>query len=327
MRGKADPGINPAKKVFLGLNIYILTMVLIQIFYVITAAVFIVLSPDLNFLIDGDMAVGLISLAATFTGLLAAGIYFCDIDKRYGLFEARDYAAVSADYKGSFFNRLSVKTESMKFRDLICLIAAVISAQILAVAADIPIEALLNSIGYTSELSPAATADYTLNWALVIYSVIWGPVIEEIVFRGFVLRGLLPYGKKRAIIISALAFSLMHGDISQLVFTFMAGLILAHAALRFSLGWAVILHVFNNGVLGTLLPLAAESMPEDVFVWAYMAVAAVCLVTAFLYLREISGKGKYAEDKKPVFKDLINIWFIMFFVWEILETALSVSPL
>lgn len=327
MRGKADPGINYAKKVFLGLNIYILTMVLIQIFYVITAAVFIVLSPDLNFLIDGDMAVGLISLAATFTGLLAAGIYFCDIDKRYGLFEFRGYTAVSADHKYSFLKGLSVKTESMKVRDLMCLMAAVISAQILAIAADIPIEALLNFFGYTSELSPAATADYTLNWALVIYSVIWGPVIEEIVFRGFVLRGLLPYGKKRAIIISALAFSFMHGDISQLAFTFMAGLILAHAALRYSLGWAVILHVFNNGVLGTLLPLAAESMPEDVFVWAYMAVAAVCLVTAFLYLREISGKGKYAEDKKPVFKDLINIWFIVFFIWEILETALSVSPL
>ena len=44
-------------------------------------------------------------------------------------------------------------------------------------------------------------------------------------------------------------------------------------------------------------------------------------------LWEISGKGKDAEDKKPVFKDLINIWFIIFFVWEILETALSVSPL
>lgn len=327
MRGRADPGINYSKKVFLGLNIYIFTMVLVQIFYIITAAVFLVLSPDLNFLIDGDMAVGLISLAATLIGLLSAGFYFCDIDKRYGLFEVRDYAAVSAGRKDSFLKRLSVKAESMKGRDLICLMAVIISAQILSAAADLPIEALLNLFGYTSELSPAATADYTLNWALVIYSVIWGPVIEEIVFRGFVLRGLLPYGKRRAIIISALAFSLMHGDISQLAFTFMAGLILAHAALRYSLGWAVILHVFNNGVLGTLLPLAAESMPEDVFVWAYMAVAAVCLVTAFLYLREISGKGKYAEDKKPVFKDLINIWFIIFFVWEILETALSVSPL
>ncbi len=327
MGGTADPGINHAKKVFLGLNIYIFTMVLIQIFYVITAAVFVVLSPDLNFLIDGGMAAGLISLAATLIGLLTAGLYFCDIDKQYGLFEVKDYAAVSMDSKDSFLKRLSVKTESMKVRDLICLMAAVISAQILAVSADIPIEALLNFFGYTSKLSPAATADYTLNWALVIYSVIWGPVIEEIVFRGFVLRGLLPYGKKRAIIISALAFSLMHGDISQIVFTFMAGLILAHAALKYSLGWAVILHVFNNGVLGTLLPLAAESMPEDVFVWAYMSVAAVCLVTAFLYLREISGKGKHTEYKKPVFKDLINIWFIMFFVWEILETALSVSPL
>lgn len=327
MRDKADPGINHAKKVFLGLNIYIFTMVLIQMFYVITAAVFMVLSPDLNFLIDGDMAVGLISLAATLIGLLAAGFYFCDIDKRYGLFEVRDYAAVSADRKDSFLKRLSVKAESMKGRDLICLMAVIISAQILSVAADLPIEALLNFFGYTSELSPAATADYTLNWALVIYSVIWGPVIEEIVFRGFVLRGLLPYGKRNAIIISALAFSLMHGDISQLAFTFMAGLILAHAALKYSFGWAVILHVFNNGVLGTLLPLAAESMPEDIFVWAYMSVAAVCLVIAFLYLKEVSGKGKNAEDKKPIFKDLINIWFIIFFVWEILETALSVSPL
>lgn len=327
MRGTADPGINYAKKIFLGLNIYIFTMVIFQIFCVITAAVFMVLFLDQNFLIDGDMAVGLISLAATFIGLLAAGFYFCYIDKQYGLFEDKDYAAVSADGKDSFLKKLSVKAESMKARDLVCLMAAVISAQILAVAADLPIEALLNSIGYTSRLSPAATADYTLNWTLVIYSVIWGPVIEEIVFRGFVLRGLMPYGKRRAVIISALAFSLMHGDISQLVFTFMAGLILAHTALKYSLGWAVMLHVFNNGVLGTLLPLAAESMPEDVFVWAYMAVAAVCLVISFLYLREISAKGKNTEDKKPVFKELINIWFIIFFVWEILETALSVSPL
>jgi membrane protease YdiL (CAAX protease family) len=93
----------------------------------------------------------------------------------------------------------------------------------------------------------------------ILYVVLFGPIIEEIVFRGGIMRYLERYGANFAIVISSLAFGLYHIILFQAVFAFFCGLILAYTAGRFSLKWAVLLHILNNGISSVF---SLTDMPE-----------------------------------------------------------------
>ena len=43
-------------------------------------------------------------------------------------------------------------------------------------------------------------------------------------------------------------FGLMHENIPQSVFAFMVGIILGYVAIEYSIWWAIILHIINNGL-------------------------------------------------------------------------------
>jgi len=65
---------------------------------------------------------------------------------------------------------------------------------------------------------------YDLSFFIVI-----GPILEEVLFRGIILEGLLSrYKPARAILYSSLLFGLMHIDIFRIFHTFLAGLIFSY---------------------------------------------------------------------------------------------------
>ena len=61
-------------------------------------------------------------------------------------------------------------------------------------------------------------------------AVFLAPVAEELFFRGLLLRMLAPYGERKAGLISAITFALLHGNFFQMPYAFTAGLLLACAA-------------------------------------------------------------------------------------------------
>lgn len=70
---------------------------------------------------------------------------------------------------------------------------------------------------------------------------------EEFLFRGCVLSSLMPYGKKTAVILSALLFALMHGNFAQFFYTFAAGIVLALVYIETGSIWTpTFIHLFNN---------------------------------------------------------------------------------
>ncbi|MBR2721999.1 MAG: CPBP family intramembrane metalloprotease [Clostridia bacterium] len=70
---------------------------------------------------------------------------------------------------------------------------------------------------------------------------------EELLFRGVILSNCLPFGRFRAIFISALLFSLMHQNAEQIFYAFVAGILLGILYERTRNIWyCVFLHVLNN---------------------------------------------------------------------------------
>lgn len=72
-------------------------------------------------------------------------------------------------------------------------------------------------------------------------------IIEEFVVRGVTMQSLRKYGDKFAIIVSACFFSILHGNMLQIPYTFVGGLILGYLAIKTKSLWPpMILHFVNN---------------------------------------------------------------------------------
>lgn len=80
-----------------------------------------------------------------------------------------------------------------------------------------------------------------------VYTCIAAPVTEELMYRGFVLKNLSRVSQRFGIIMSALLFGLMHGNISQFIFAFFMGIFFAHIDVKHnSLLPSIIVHAFAN---------------------------------------------------------------------------------
>lgn len=83
---------------------------------------------------------------------------------------------------------------------------------------------------------------------LVTYALLPG-LIEELVFRGWVLGALQPFGERRALLLSALLFGLLHGNLTQLPFALLLGLVFGFITLRTGRLWpCMVIHGLNNAM-------------------------------------------------------------------------------
>ena len=93
-----------------------------------------------------------------------------------------------------------------------------------------------------------------------IYIAIMPAIFEELFIRKAILNYSKKYGTTFAIISSALLFSIMHLNISQSLFAFIMGIILAIVALRFnSIIPTGIIHFLNNGYAALTLIFAENN--------------------------------------------------------------------
>lgn len=101
-------------------------------------------------------------------------------------------------------------------------------------------------------IQPPEMPDYLENNipSLLLNIVIFAllpAILEEMVYRGYILRILLPHGKLFAILISSMLFALMHGNILQIPFAFIVGLACGYLAVKTGSIWiSVMLHFLNN---------------------------------------------------------------------------------
>ncbi len=87
----------------------------------------------------------------------------------------------------------------------------------------------------------------------LISTAVLPAILEEMVFRGYVLQAFRRYGDKLAVIVTALLFGLIHGNVLQLPFAFLLGLVFGWMVVQTGSIWpAVILH-FGNNAMSVLL--------------------------------------------------------------------------
>ncbi len=97
---------------------------------------------------------------------------------------------------------------------------------------------------------------------LFVMTVVLAPLAEELIFRKLLLDRLSVYGSKFAILVSAVAFGLFHGNLDQFFYAALVGIVLGYVAIK-SGNWlySVIVHAVMN-LLGGVVPLLINDSLE-----------------------------------------------------------------
>ena len=122
------------------------------------------------------------------------------------------------------------------------------------------IEKLLFEMGIPATLVANTSEELTSSIIFVLYLGVMAPVVEEFIFRGFIGYRLERYGKVFTILFTALIFSLFHANITQEVFTFMAGIVFAYVAIEYGFQWAVVVHMMNNFIFAVVVDIYLAPM-------------------------------------------------------------------
>ena len=175
--------------------------------------------------------------------------------------------------------------KSMTWGSFFALLAVFISGQALYQLLTPLLEWLFSLVGISLEDSIAAATGDADSFSLFLYVGLLAPIWEEILFRGFVMRRLQPFGKKFAIIASALLFGLYHANVVQSPYAFAVGLVLGYVAMEYSVLWAMVLHMINNltlsdtiGRLVQNLPVMVQEITFLVLIWGCALAAVVILI-------------------------------------------------
>lgn len=156
-------------------------------------------------------------------------------------------------------------------------------------------EILMNNWGGSMINMMENSAIDTDNLSMFLYAGIVAPVVEELIFRGLILRCLLPRGKKLAILGSAFLFAMFHGNYAQAPFAFAAGVVFAYAAVEYSILWAMVLHMFNNLILSDALTRLFSGLPDGGSVLITLIILGFSIAALVLMIRkrrEIAGSWK-----------------------------------
>ena len=154
---------------------------------------------------------------------------------------------------------------------------------------------------YSIAYQEAAEALYAPSLIVQILCLgIVTPIMEEYIFRGLIfkrLRNRLPVA--RAIISSALFFGIYHGNLVQMIYGTLSGILLAYLYEKYgSLKAPILAHMLMNTV-------ACILTEADVFTWIFSEKIRVAVITIgcatiasimYLYIQKIEEKPQVLQE-------------------------------
>lgn len=113
---------------------------------------------------------------------------------------------------------------------------------------NIKIESILPAPPWFWELFERIFNNHFGFWGAALKMVVFAPIVEEILFRGIIMHGLMRnYRSWYAILLSGILFSAYHLNPWQMSYTFFLGLLLGWIMVKTrSLPFAILVHALNN---------------------------------------------------------------------------------
>lgn len=213
--------------------------------------------------------------------------------------------AAFLSYRGKMFLSYDLQVENRPFDGVVALkwaLFAIGSSGVFSFLWMNVIENFVHLFGYSTQEAQKQLI-FSFQWGMVFYLVIAAPIMEEIIFRGVILRSLEKYGNGFSVVVSAILFGFVHGNVVQTPMAILMGLILGVVTLKYSIRLAIYIHMFNNGVAVLTLYFAEQ--------WGVVQLLFFFLVTGyFCFIFRKEG----ADWWRQLFfdKDLMRRFFTTF---------------
>ena len=222
--------------------------------------------------------------------------------------------------------------KKMSVKVLLLMICAIFLGDNIGAMFTQPLETFANLFGKTIVAPFSTETDAISTVSMFLYACILGPIAEELVFRGFLMRGLEKRGKALAVVVTSILFGLMHGNAAQFVPTVMFGLLAGYVAMEYSMIWSIVLHIFNNLVLCYLLPMATAGCSEAVQNAIVGGLTLVALIVAVVaVIRNIDRILVWCRsekwEKKQFRNVMVNFPVILFTVYETVWMVMNLQAL
>lgn len=235
-------------------------------------------------------------------------------------------------FRGSkfFHYDLKVKNKSINLKVIILSFAVVLGVNFLSGILSTLLELLLNKFGLTSAPSQEVfNAPLTISMAL--YACIFAPFFEEFLYRGVILRYLEKYGARFAIITSAILFGFMHGNIIQIPFAIVIGLIFGFLANEYSIKLSILIHMANN-TYATLFRYFSSSIDDNILNVIYFGISIPCvilivilLITKKYFIKEWLQNNKIVKKISLYF--FTSITLVIILIYNIITTFFGIASL
>lgn len=235
--------------------------------------------------------------------------------------------------KKPFFKNVCFASQKpMTVGTFFSLFAFFLLGQVLFTFFDTFLEVIFNLFGLSIITSIESATSIGSSFSMLLYGCILAPITEEIIFRGAVMRTMQPYGRRFAILFSAILFGAFHGNLVQIPFAFAVGLVMGYTTMEYSIWWAILLHFVNNCILGEVLPLLSSYLPfplgETLQILIMYGGAIAGIVLCIVKWPEIKAHFKSERISGTSVKAIMTSpWTIIFLILMFLSSLLGITPL
>lgn len=157
-------------------------------------------------------------------------------------------------------------------------------------------------------------------WVNLVFVTLLAPVMEELFFRRLLIPKLLPYGEKPAVILSGLAFGLIHGNLTQFFYAFGLGIAFGYIFVKTGkVIYTIILHMIINFIGSVISVLALQASITAMIVTGPIMLAVFGMAIAGIVLffinkkRIVMSAGLFAVGKGKR-TALLNVGMILFYI-------------
>ena len=224
--------------------------------------------------------------------------------------------------KQEFSKKLFNKNKSMKISSFCFNFVLFMSAQAIFMVISAGSESILNLFGYSIMAEIESATGQSTMLSMFLYVSFLGPIAEEVIFRGFVMRAFEGFGKTTAIVCSAILFGAFHGNLIQGIFAAAVGLVLGYVAMEYSIYWSIIVHIINNFVFGDLWSYAVgrlnETLQQILFGVFHGSFFLGAVILIFLKRKEIKNYWEQNRGEKGIYKIIFtSFWLLLFMTLQL----------
>ena len=146
----------------------------------------------------------------------------------------------------------------------------------------------------------------------ILSTAVMPALFEEFAFRGVIMQPLRKYGDWFAILMSAFCFAIVHANMVQIPFAFIAGVSLGYFCIKTKSIWTSVTIHFLNNLISVLFSVYFEKYPDGSILIYYIATSALIIigVAAMIVFRknctvktkkDLTVMNKHKKLKKAAF--------------------------